>query len=238
MRSWTTFAGGLAPEPAVVPFGLVVRHQSKLGRKHPPVAGERQVAALHLVQRNVSALGDLDPMFRETLAQGAPARGHACGRLPDVDEIAPEVQRVDTAGARAYAFREIEQGACFQLLENLFLDAPVEVEFKAVRVIRHDHGIVQGGKHRCPTVTRSQTGLSIVGAGKWAAAKHGGCGRRGWRKLHPGVDQSGVILVHTLTEATGDDATTGLDLLNAVEGALVRVTADARAGYLPRPPAQ
>ena len=51
--------------------------------------------------------------------------------------------------------------------------------------------------------------------------------RRGWRKLHLGVDQSGVIRVHTLTEATGDDATTAIDLLTAVEGPLVRVTADA-----------
>ena len=71
------------------------------------------------------------------------------------------------------------------------------------------------------------TGLSIVGAGEWAAAKHGGSGRRGWRKLHLGVDQSGVIRVHTLTEETGDDATTALDLLTAVEGPLVRITADA-----------
>ena len=71
------------------------------------------------------------------------------------------------------------------------------------------------------------TGLSLVGAGEWAAVKHGGRGRRGWRKLHLGVDQSGVIRVHTLTEATGEDATTALDLLNAVEGPLVRVTADA-----------
>ena len=71
------------------------------------------------------------------------------------------------------------------------------------------------------------TGLSIVGAGEWAAATHGGRGRRGWRKLHRGVDQSGVIRVHTLTEATGEDATTALDLLTAVEGPLVRVTADA-----------
>ena len=55
----------------------------------------------------------------------------------------------------------------------------------------------------------------------------GGCGRRGWRKLHRGVDQSGVIRVHTLTEKTGDDATTAVDLLTAVEGPLVRVTADA-----------
>ena len=71
------------------------------------------------------------------------------------------------------------------------------------------------------------TGLSIVGAGEWVAAKHGGCGRRGWRKLHRGVDQSGVIRVHTLTEATGEDATTALDLLTAVDGPLVRVIADA-----------
>ena len=71
------------------------------------------------------------------------------------------------------------------------------------------------------------TGLALVGAGEWAAAKHGGRGRRGWRKLHRGVDQSGVIRVHTLTEATSDDATTALDLLTAVEGPLVRVTADA-----------
>ena len=71
------------------------------------------------------------------------------------------------------------------------------------------------------------TGLSIVGAGEWAAAKHGGRGRRGWRKLHRGVDQSGVIRVHTLTEETGEDATTALDLLTAVDGPLVRVTADA-----------
>ena len=71
------------------------------------------------------------------------------------------------------------------------------------------------------------TGLSIVGHGAWAVATHGGRGRRGWRKLHRGVDQSGMILVHTLTEATGDAATTALDLLTAVEGPLVRVTADA-----------
>ena len=36
-----------------------------------------------------------------------------------------------------------------------------------------------------------------------------------------------MILVHTLTGATGDDATTALELLTAVEGPLVRVTADA-----------
>ena len=36
-----------------------------------------------------------------------------------------------------------------------------------------------------------------------------------------------MIRVHTLTEATGDDATTAIDLFTAVKGPLVRVTADA-----------
>ena len=58
------------------------------------------------------------------------------------------------------------------------------------------------------------TGLSLVGAGEWAAATHGGRGRRGWRKLHRGVDQSGAILVHTLTEATGDDATPAIHCIS------------------------
>ena len=71
------------------------------------------------------------------------------------------------------------------------------------------------------------TGLSIVGEGEWAAATHGGRGRRGWRKLHRGVDPTGVIRVHTLTEETGDDATLALDRLTAVKGPLARVTADA-----------
>ena len=71
------------------------------------------------------------------------------------------------------------------------------------------------------------TGLSLVGEGEWAAAKHGGRGRRGLKKLHLGVDRSGVIVARTLTEASVDDATTGITLIEAVDGALGRVTADA-----------
>ena len=35
------------------------------------------------------------------------------------------------------------------------------------------------------------TGVSAFGEGEWAAAKHGGCGKRGWKKLHLGVDRAG-----------------------------------------------
>ncbi len=71
------------------------------------------------------------------------------------------------------------------------------------------------------------TGLAIVGEGEWAAAKHGGRGQRGWKKLHLGVDGAGVIVAHTVTEATVYDATTGIGLIKALDADIARVTADA-----------
>ena len=71
------------------------------------------------------------------------------------------------------------------------------------------------------------TGLSIVGQGVWAAAKHGGHGERRWKKLHLGVDRSGVIVAQALTDAHVDDATTAVDLIPVVDGDISRVTADA-----------
>ena len=65
-----------------------------------------------------------------------------------------------------------------------------------------------------------------------ATAKHGGRGRRGWRKLHLGVDQSGAILVHTLTEATGDDATTVQRLTYITATHTRQLDAAALAAYL------
>ena len=67
------------------------------------------------------------------------------------------------------------------------------------------------GQHLAFTLRRVQTGrgmhliidstgLSIVGEGEWAAAKRGRRGKRGWKKLHLGVDRSGVIISQDLTE--------------------------------------
>ena len=71
------------------------------------------------------------------------------------------------------------------------------------------------------------TGLSIVGEGEWAAAKHGGRGTRGWKTLHVGVDHTGVIVARAVTDATVDDATTGVELIEAVNDDITRVTAEA-----------
>jgi hypothetical protein len=61
------------------------------------------------------------------------------------------------------------------------------------------------------------TGLSIVGEGEWAAAKHGGRGKRAWKKLHLGVDRSGVIIAEVLTDGKADDARTALGLIDEMD---------------------
>jgi len=71
------------------------------------------------------------------------------------------------------------------------------------------------------------SGLSIVGEGEWASSKHGRRGKRGWKKLHIGVDQAGVIVAQELTDATGDDASTGLRLLDEVKPDIKSFTGDA-----------
>jgi transposase len=71
------------------------------------------------------------------------------------------------------------------------------------------------------------TGLSIIGVGEWAAVKHGGLGKRAWKKLHLGVDRSGVIVAAVLTDGNAGDARTALDLVDKVEGDVVSFTADA-----------
>jgi transposase len=71
------------------------------------------------------------------------------------------------------------------------------------------------------------TGLSIIGEGEWEAVKHGGRGKRAWKKLHLGVDRSGVIIAEVLTDGNADDARTALDLVDKVEGDVVSFAADA-----------
>ena len=71
------------------------------------------------------------------------------------------------------------------------------------------------------------SGLAIFGEGEWAAVKHGGKGIQGWRKLHLGVDETGVIVAQTLTEASIDDATTGVGLIEQVAGDIGTVIGDA-----------
>lgn len=71
------------------------------------------------------------------------------------------------------------------------------------------------------------TGLSIVGECEWTAAKHGGRGKRGWRKLHLGVDETGMVVAQVLTDSNVDDAKAGLELIEAIEGDIASLVGDA-----------
>jgi transposase len=76
-------------------------------------------------------------------------------------------------------------------------------------------------------VVIDSTGLKVFGAGDWQREKHGGQGRRTWRKLHLAVDpDTGEILASELT-ATGDgDASQVGPLLEQIPGQIASVTAD------------
>jgi len=70
------------------------------------------------------------------------------------------------------------------------------------------------------------TGLEIVGQGQWAAAKHGGKGIRGWRKLHIDVAENGFIVAEEVTDSGTDDAAAVHDLLEQIEVDIERFTGD------------
>ena len=69
------------------------------------------------------------------------------------------------------------------------------------------------------------TGLSIIGEGEWAAVKHGGRGKRAWKKLHLGVDRSGAIVAEVLTEGDAHDSNTALNLIDEIDD-IASFTAD------------
>jgi hypothetical protein len=71
------------------------------------------------------------------------------------------------------------------------------------------------------------TGLKVHGAGEWLVEKHGGRGRRSWRKLHLAVDpEGGGILASELTTTEEGDAALVGPLLAQIHGPIASVTAD------------
>lgn len=70
-------------------------------------------------------------------------------------------------------------------------------------------------------------GLKVYGAGEWQAEKHGGRGRRTWRKLHLAVPlDSGEILASELTSNEIGDLSLVDPLLKQMERAMTSVMAD------------
>jgi transposase len=71
------------------------------------------------------------------------------------------------------------------------------------------------------------TGLKVFGAGEWQLERHGGQGRRTWRKLHLAIDpDTGEILASELTTTEHGDASQVGSLLDQISGPIASVTAD------------
>jgi hypothetical protein len=70
------------------------------------------------------------------------------------------------------------------------------------------------------------TGLSIVGQGQWAAAKHGERACQSWKKLHLGVDELGNIVTQELTGSNVYDAKTGTKMIKRTRGKIKCIVGD------------
>jgi hypothetical protein len=76
-------------------------------------------------------------------------------------------------------------------------------------------------------VVIDSTGLKVYGAGEWQLEKHGGRGKRTWRKLHLAVDpESGEILASKLTTTDEGDASRVSPLLDQIDRSIISVTGD------------
>lgn len=121
--------------------------------------------------------------------------------------------RADFALGLSTALRQAE-GFLRSLLElmDLSLEAPDHTTLsRRSKDLRVDLGLAASQKPIHLVI--DSTGLSIVGDGEWAAAKHGKRGKRGWRILHIEVNQAGVIEAQILTDSSGDDNKTAVEII-------------------------
>ena len=120
------------------------------------------------------------------------------------------------------------EGMLASILRLLGLDLPVpdhttfsrrSVDLTVAKAVRTATGPVN--------VVIDSTGLKVFGAGEWQREKHGGKGRRTWRKLHLAVDpDTGEILASELTTTEDGDASQVGPLLDQISGPIASVTAD------------
>jgi len=85
-------------------------------------------------------------------------------------------------------------------------------------------------------VVVDSTGLKVYGAGEWHAGKYRRAGRRVWRKLHLGVDETTrEILAADVTESRVHDSRRLHALLTQIPGTIAQVSGDrgydTRAAY-------
>ncbi len=77
------------------------------------------------------------------------------------------------------------------------------------------------------------TGLKVCGQGEWHAHKHGEKKRKGWTKLHIGVDNEGWIIASTITDDHQQDPSQVPTLLDQIEQEIERFIGDGMYDQAP-----
>ena len=200
---------------------------TKSSRVNPKYKKRYRVANWRAYERGLRARGDVTVWFAdETLSTWTPPPTRCRGGQPRYSNLA-----ILTALTLRMLFhlplRQTE-GFVASLLRLMDLDlhAPDHTTLSRrnrdvlVPALRRE---ADGALH----LIVDSTGLKIYGAGEWCSRKHRKANeRRGWRKLHIGVDEDGYVVAETLTQNTVDDADVLPDLLGQVDAPLGRVTGD------------
>jgi transposase len=162
----------------------------------------------------------------EAMAAWTPPRNNRRGRPQKYSGIA-----VETGLMLRLAFgrpwRQTE-GMLASIMRLLGLDLPVPDHTTFSRrsadlTVARAVSIVRGPVN----VVIDSTGLKVFGAGDWQREKHGGEGRRTWRKLHLAVDpDTGEIVASELTSTEDGDASQVGPLLDQISSPIASVTAD------------
>jgi transposase len=162
----------------------------------------------------------------EAIEAWTPANTGRRGRPQRYSEIVVETGLMLRL-AFARPWRQTE-GMLASIMRLLGLDLPVpdhttfsrrSVDLSVAKAVRTATGPVN--------VVIDSTGLKVFGAGDWQREKHGGKGRRTWRKLHLAIDpESGEILTSELTTTEDGDASLVGPLLDQISGPIASVTAD------------
>jgi len=196
-------------------------------RVHPKYKTNYRVANWPEYERGLVQRGDVTVWLSpEAVSAWKPARDGRRGGQPKFSDLA-----IETALTLRLVFHlPLRQTEGF--LRSIFGMMGIELVAPDHTTLSRRSQSLDVALGRVPTAQPihliiDSTGLSIVGEGEWAAVKHGGKGKRGWKKLHLGVDRSGAIIAQVLTDGTADDAKTGLDLIEAVEGDIASLVGDA-----------
>ena len=141
--------------------------EREFGREHPPLAFEGEIAAPHVVQRDVLPAGDLggvlaEPRPQRTLALRSPPR-----RLTDIDQAPLVVEGIDPAGRGTRAPRQVKERAAFELLDDLGPDPFIQIEDEVMFAVVFRHRMRDGTTALIVRVNRILNGVGGRGRTAW-----------------------------------------------------------------------